>query len=378
MQHFKVISLIAICLSLLFTRCVPDKNNKNKTVTDGTFLYSEDIRYAKGFSIHYYEEFTKVILNNPWSNSNKPYAEYYLYKNDNKENEFNIPINSLLVNTFSYFEFLSLLYELDSVTGVTDGFRIYNKTILNKLDNKTIVDLGDPFNPNIEKTIELSPDAVISSAYAQIDSYSERIIKAGIPVIYSLEWMENTPLAKAEWIKMIAAFYDKRELADSLFNEIERRYISIKEKVTGIDKRKSVLAGDNFQGTWYLPGGDSFNAALFKDAGLEYLYANNNQRGSIGLDIESVLTQFNNADIWFGCEADTYEQLAEKDNKYTLLDPVKKRQVYNNHNRITPTGGNDYFESAIAYPDLILSDIVKAAYPELLPDYTFSYIKPLN
>lgn len=100
--------------------------------------------------------------------------------------------------------------------------------------------------------------------------------------------------------------------------------------------------------------------------------------GSIGLDIESVLTQFGESDIWFGCEADRYSDLAAKDSKYMLLKPYKEKQIFNNHNRTTKTGGNDYFESSIAHPDLILSDIVKAAYPEKLHNYSFTYIRPLN
>ncbi len=145
-----------------------------------------------------------------------------------------------------------------------------------------------------------------------------------------------------------------------------------------VSPQHTVMSGDNFQDTWYVPGGKSFHATLFQDAQLDYLYKNNREQGSIGLDIESVLTRFGKAEFWFGCEADTYAELAEKDAKYLLLQSVKKRQVYSNHNRITTAGGNDYFESAIANPDLLLSDLVKAAYPEILPDYSFTYIKPLE
>ena len=383
----KINWLFVLLLSLIIVGCNTDRKEREKNNQDNrTFLYSENLQYAKGFSIEYYEEFTKVILNNPWSKNHEPYAEYHLYKSNTKNsatskigiNSFNTPLTSLVVNTFSYFEFLSLLNELETINGVTDGIRIYNPKILNKLKNNEILDLGDPFKPNIEKTIELNPDAVVNSAYAQVDSYSDRVLKSGIPVIYSLEWMETTPLARAEWIKMIAAFYEKGDLADALFNEIERKYLSAKEVVSGIDNYKSVLAGDNFQDTWYLPGGESFNATLFRDAGLNYFFKDKSQRGSIGLDIESILTQFGHTDIWFGCVSDSYKQLANKDSKYMLLTPVKNKQVFNNHKRITPSGGNDYFESAIANPDLILSDIVKAAYPELMPNYNFSYIKPLK
>lgn len=376
-------SIFYVCLVIIFNGCNTGNYQKNTSIEKGKYLFSEDIRYAQGFKIDYYEEYTRVIINNPWQENREIYRAYYLVKTDSIEIpeegiKVKVPLTSISVNTFSYFEFLSLLGELDKVTGVTDGSRIYNPEILNKISEGQIIDLGDPFNPNIEKTIALSPQAVINSAYAQLDNYSLRLTQAGLPIIYSLEWMENNPLARAEWIKMIAAFFEKGALADTLFNNIEEKYLAVREIAYEPDTRKKVMTGDIFQGTWYVSGGDSFNAALFRDAGLKYIYENNNMSGSIGLDIESVLTQFGESDIWFGCEADRYTDLAAKDSKYMLLKPYKEKQIFNNHNRTTKTGGNDYFESSIAHPDLILSDIVKAAYPEKLHNYSFTYIKPLN
>lgn len=376
-------SIFYVCLVIIFNGCNTGNYQKNTSIEKGKYLFSEDIRYAQGFKIDYYEEYTRVIINNPWQENREIYRAYYLVKTDSIEIpeegiKVKVPLTSISVNTFSYFEFLSLLGELDKVTGVTDGSRIYNPEILNKISEGQIIDLGDPFNPNIEKTIALSPQAVINSAYAQLDNYSLRLTQAGLPIIYSLEWMENNPLARAEWIKMIAAFFEKGALADTLFNNIEEKYLAVREIAYEPDTRKKVMTGDIFQGTWYVSGGDSFNAALFRDAGLKYIYENNNMSGSIGLDIESVLTQFGESDIWFGCEADRYTDLAAKDSKYMLLKPYKEKQIFNNHNRTTKTGGNDYFESSIAHPDLILSDIVKAAYPEKLHNYSFTYIRPLN
>ena len=380
-------NLLVFLISALLTITSGCIQQQNREESDQTPLYSEEISYAEGFYIDYFNNYTRVTINNPWADNMEPFEIYYLYKDGISEDSLNlpaggiklkIPLKSVSVNTFSYFEFLTLIGELETVTGVTDGFRIYNQKILDNMSSGDIVDLGDPFNPNIEKTLALMPDALINSAYAQLDSYSERLTKTGFPVIYSIEWMENSPLARAEWIKMIAAFYDKGELANAVFDEIEKNYSEIRGKTESVQQKVSVLSGDNFQDTWYLPGGNSFNAKLFRDAGIEYRYEDNNKSGSLGLDIESVLTQFGDADIWFGCSSDSYKELENMDSKYILFKSVKDQRVYNNHNRVTPAGGNDYFESAIAHPDLVLSDIIKAAYPELLPGYSFTYIKPLD
>jgi iron complex transport system substrate-binding protein len=379
----KLLLLFLLCAVLFLAWNCRSGQHQDNREDEAKPLSSVVIQYAKGFKIDHFAHYTRVILHNPWSNTNESYAVYYLYRDSStllptNGTKLKIPLGSLTVNTFSYLAFLDLLDEQGAITGVTDGFRIYHPGILQKLRTGEITDLGDPFHPNVEKTLALKPQAVISSAYAQRDNYSERLIDAGFPIIYSLEWMENSPLARAEWIKMIAAFFDKEATADSIFTEIEHRYLQLQEKIKNVSTQYTVMTGDNFQGTWYVPGGKSFNAILFRDAQLDYLFKNNRESGSIGLDIESVLTRFGKADYWFGCEADTYAELADKDAKYLLLESVKKRQVFNNHNRVTPSGGNDYFESAVANPDLLLSDLVKAAYPEILPHYSFTYIKPLE
>ncbi|MGI6074455.1 MAG: ABC transporter substrate-binding protein [Fermentimonas sp.] len=383
----KKINKLFFAISLIlftFFGCVSKHDSKG---IDTRPIDNEEIKYSKGFTIDYFDNYTKVTVLNPWTKYDEAYHVYYLYKGDkpnnlpyssSKESVIKIPLTSVSVNTFAYFEFLNLIDELGTVKGVTDGFRIYNPTILKNLASGDIVDLGDPFNPNIEKTIALKPQASINSAYAQVDSYSDRIAKLGIPIIYSIEWMENNPLARAEWIKLIAAFYDKQQQAREAFDQIEQKYLQTKALTENISQKIAVLSGDIFQDTWYVPGGQSFNAELFRDAGLNYYLNEDKSSGSIGLDIESVLTTFNNADLWIGCDAKSYKELGTKDSKYMLINAVKKHNVYNNLKRTTTSGGNDYFEGAIANPHLVLSDIIKVAYPELLPDYSLTYIKPLD
>ena len=102
---------------LILVGCYSCNDSKKDTTTSGTFLYTEEIRHAKGFSIDYYKEFTKVTINNPWSNDERPYAEYYIYKSGETKNRvlekgkyaIYATLSSLIVNTFSYFEFLIFL-----------------------------------------------------------------------------------------------------------------------------------------------------------------------------------------------------------------------------------------------------------------------------
>jgi len=81
---------------------------------------------------------------------------------------------------------------------------------------------------------------------------------------------------------MIAAFFDKEAMADSIFTDIENRYLQLQEKIKNVSQQRSVMAGDNFQGTWYVPGGKSFNAALFRDAQLDYRYKTTRRAAASG------------------------------------------------------------------------------------------------
>ncbi len=384
MKNYYLLSIVSLLLTLYsFSSCKESKAKQSAENEVATRQLST--KYATGFEIFHFDEYTKVVLKDPWDKKKEAaYAVYYLYRNDSttlpKDDGFKIkiPLESVVVNTFSYFELLNQLGEIDKISAVTDVFRIYNPYILSKVEKNEIVDLGDPFRPDVERTLNINTDAVIVSGFSQQDTYSERLINFGIPVVYTLEWMEDNPLARAEWIKMIAAFFDKEEQADSVFNEIESRYLEAKKIAANISEQKTVMAGDFFHETWYVPGGKSVYAQMFRDAGLDYYYKDNNDGGSIGLDIETILTRFGNTYVWLGCESNTYAELAKKDEKYMLLQSVKNRRVFSNRNRITKEGGNDYFESAIANPDIVLKDCIKAVYPELLPDHVFVYVKPLE
>lgn len=381
MMSIKIAAFAMIVLAASGCKQKETTNSDNGALS----INNERIKYATVFDIVDYDDYTKVVINNPWDmKSSKPFAVYYLYREDNDniptEGGFKlqIPIESVVVNTFSYFEFLQQLGKIDKVVAVTDAERVYNPIILEGLASGKIDNLGDPFNPNIERTLMLGADAIINSAYVQQDNLSERAQKLGLPVIFSLEWMETSALARAEWIKLIAEFVDKRDLAELIFNDIEQRYIDNTNLVKDVENKPEILSGDNFQDTWYVPGGSSFNGHLFNDAGANYYYSDNKETGSIGLDIESVLTQFGQAEVWIGCEANTYAELENKDSKYKLFKSIKEKRAFNNRNKTTPTGGNDYFESAIAHPDLMLRDLIKALHPDILPEHQFIYIKPLK
>lgn len=350
---------------------------ENKDVSEKAARTLETL-YAEGFVINYYDDYKEVIVKNPWA-KNKILERYYLVKNKEitvpKDGQkIVVPLQSLGIAAFTCFEFLNMLNEAQSITGICSPELIYNVDITNKYKKGDLINLGDAFNLNFERLLLLRPNAVMVSGFNQMNEQDNRIIQAGIPIIYNNEWTEQSLLARAEWIKFISAFYDKEHEADSIFSSIESNYNHVKKLAQQVATKPTVLSGSNFKGTWYMPGGKSYMAQLFADAGADYFYKNDTTEASLPLSFEMVLKNFRNADCWIGCNANSMKELLNSDERYALFNATQTGNVYNFNNRTTPTGGNDFWESAVARPDLILSDLIKILHPELLPNHKLVYI----
>lgn len=380
MKWLRSFNYIFLCLAVLSVTACSTGSNKTDVISDSAD--SSVIVYAKGFSIRYFSDYTQVIVNNPWK-SGLIYATYFLVKDTQTEVpeggvKILVPLKTIVPASVTHYEFLHLLGELNTVTGICQADIVYNKEIKKGIEEGRITDLGDAFHINVEKVLQLSPSALMMSGYNQKDANLQRISQAGIPVIYNNEWMETSLLGRAEWIKFVAAFYDKSQLADSIFSNIENRYNDIKQKVTNIKDKPGIMAGSNFRGTWYMPAGRSFMGQLFADAGSRYFYSNDTTTGSLPLNVEKVLRDFSDADIWLNCNFATLDELIKSDSKHALFKPVQTRQVYNFNKRMLPSGANDFWESAVARPDLLLSDVIAVLHPEILPDYELVYAEKLK
>ncbi len=340
------------------------------------------LSHAEGFSIRYFQNYKEVVVFNPFSH-NAVYQRYYLVRDTGVSVppdglKIKIPVRSLAATSVTHFEFLNLLHVIDAVTGVCSSKIIYSPQINERLNKGLIVDLGDAFNINLEKTVQLHPDLVMVSGYNQNDPFAQRLLQAGIFPVYNNEWMEKSLLGRAEWIKFVAAFFDREKVADSLYLEIEKEYQNTANRVKGIKFRPQIMSGSNFRGTWYMPGGRNFMAQLFSDASGNYFYANDTTVGSLPLSFEKVLKNFSESDVWLNCNYASLSELLQADPRHALFRPVKLQQVYNFNKRMLPSGANDFWESAVAHPDLLLKDVIFILHPELLPGYETFYAQKLN
>jgi len=367
-----ILGWIFVCM-LLTTSCKKQASNVAIQIPHG--------QYAQGFVLTEHEYYSEVIIFDPWEKG-KVMQRYFLVTCDGTQVTgdglvVRVPIRRMAVTSCTHVGFLDALGETGSLCGICSPKLVYTPIPSEK---EGCADLGDAMQVNPERVILTHPDAVMISTYAQGDGVRQYMEKTNIPVIYNNEWTESSPLARAEWIRLIGAFYDKQEIADSIFRCVETQYKELRQQVKEqIKEKRTLMAGNNFRGTWYMPSGKVYTGQLYRDAGASYFYENDSTNGSIPLTVESVLMNFRNADVWVNSTARSMKELREIDEKHTWFKAYRTGEVYNFLRRSTDYGANDFWESAVVHPERLLRDMVWVLYPELLPpDYEPYYTEKIG
>lgn len=342
-----------------------------------------DVRYAQGFDVFYSDDYKTVVVYNPWK-AGKVQQIYYLVEDKSVEvpndgMKVVVPVEQIAISSCTHVEFLNLLGEINSVAGVCTPHLIYNDDIRKRYADGKIQSLGDAHNVNLEQLVHLRPDIYIAASYNQQDEQAKRLQQSGVKLVFNNEWTEQSLLARAEWIKFVAAFYNKEQLADSIFSGIEKDYIEASRIAQAVENKPTVMAGGNFKGTWYMPSGASYMGRLFADAGADYFYKNDSStNASLALNFETVLGNFHDVDVWLNAPTTSMSALMQMDERHGLFRAAREGRVFGFYARTLPDGANDFWESAVARPDLVLKDLIWALHPYLLPNYEPIYIIKLK
>ena len=366
----------------ILSLCACGNKTKKESSTIAT-AEKNSLQYAKGFDIFYTSNYKTIVVYNPWTDG-EIQQTYYLVNSDTVQTPSDgikilIPVDNVAISSSTHVEFLNLLGELSTVKGVCTPHLIYNDTLRSRYAASQIQSLGDAHNVNLEQLLHLRPDVYFAASYNQQDEQAKRLQQSGVNLVFNNEWTESSLLARAEWIKFVAAFYNKEQLADSIFSQIEHDYLAARTIAQSVDVRPTVMAGGNFKGTWYMPSGSSYMGTLFADAGSDYFYKHETSTSaSLALNFETVLTHFHDADVWLNAPTTTLDALIQMDSRHNLFRSAREGRVYAFYRRTLPDGANDFWESAVAHPDLVLKDIIWALHPNLLPEYTPTYIIKLD
>lgn len=313
-----------------------------------------------------YGDYLIADVTNPWDTT-KLLARYVLVPREREElsglpegTVLRTPLQSSLVYSGVHGGAICELGAVDAVTAVADGGYFSVVPIVEGLKRGSITDVGNSMSPSVEKIVALMPEAILASPY-QNAGYGA-IETLGIPVIECADYMESTPLGRAEWIKLLGALYGAADCADSIFQSVSGKYEDLKRSVADVEYRPTVITEQLTDGVWYVPGGRSYMARMLEDAGAVYPWSSDSSTGSLQLDFAAVLDRASDADYWL---IRSYGPLSLS----TLMsnNPLnaKFKAALNGGVYVCDTSESSLFDEFPFHPEKLLSDYINIFHPEV-------------
>ena len=350
-----------------------------KQGTIGLDNYDQEIYrpcYASGFEIVGAEGRQSTILKvfNPWQGAENTETMLFIVRNGEE-----IPAGfsgqiveagakRIVCMSSTYVAMLDALGQADRVVGVSGKNYITNEYVTTHSD--AVADIGFDGNVDYERLLALSPDLVLLFGISGASGMESKLLEMGIPFCYVGEYLEESPLGKAEWLIAVAEITDSREKGESFFAPIPQRYHTLKEKVTeAAAENPRVMINSPYAGSWFMASTESYVARLIADAGGDYIYKRNTSNRSLPIDLEEAYMLTSAADLWLnpGSVASLVE-LKSQFPKFANTRCVRNGAVYNCNKRLNAAGGNDYWESGVVRPDVVLHDLITIMHHEALAE----------
>lgn len=361
---------------------------RNRAAADDGAADTVRLSYASLLHICRSDSFVVCDVENPWKRG-EALRRYVLVGRD-KPLPHTLPDGTLLrtpLDRAVAFSSVhgSLLCELGaraSLCGVCDVPYIINKDLLDDVGSGRLADMGAAHQPDVERLIAARPDALLVSPFAGV-GYGA-LERLGIPLVECADYMETSPLGRAEWIRFFGMLFGKEDVAENIFGKVEREYLQLADRAGKYSARPTLLVDNVQSGTWYVPCGQSTMGVMFRDAGANYVFSYLEGSGSQTLSPETVLRRGRDADLWlikYGAAQDiSYESLAAAYPLYRELKAWKRRSTFGCNVSKTP-----FFEETPFHPERLLRDIASIVYhniPGTSSDMSWTdslrYFKPLK
>ena len=360
----------------VFTSC-----NHSQTRLEARGGDTVRFEYARHLKIVKYQGYSIATLTDPWKQG-KILHTYALvpkgkagdeickaFSSDNNQ-EMTIvrtPITRSVVFTTVH---CALLYDLkaeSAIKGVCDLQYISIPDVQQRAklpisDAHHVADCGNSMSSNVEKIIDLKPEAIMVSPFENSGGYG-KLDKLHIPLIEMADYMEESSLGRAEWMKFYGMLFGREKAADSLFNEVKSNYEQLMQKAQTAKQTRSVFTERMMGNVWYVPGGRSVIGGLLQDARARYVFANDTHSGSVALSFESVLDRAGKADIWlfkYNEHPSTLQELLKENAGYGEFKAVKTHQVF-----ACDCTHRPYYEEVSFHPDRLLSDVIQIVHPDI-------------
>lgn len=355
------------------------------------------MKYAELLTIvkHNDGAYTEAIIENPWKKGTTLH-KYILVpkgkegdetvarlKDDIRENAtlqmgshcdiVRTPLESNVVFTAPHCQ---LMYELgckNAITGVCDKDYINIPDIKERVKlsdgkastsdtDKVIIDCGSSMQPDMERIIALKPEGLLISPFENSGGYG-KLDKLNIPIIETADYMETSPLGRAEWMKFYGLLFMSEERSDSLFSSIEKEYLALKAEAAKLPQGLSILTERKMGSVWYVPGGKSTMGILLKDANAKYIFADDTHSGSLAYGPERILSKGTQVDVWafkyFGGKALSKNDLLAEYEGYKVLKAFNSNSIYQ-----VDTSTQPYFELTSFHPEILLREFIILAHPK--------------
>ena len=362
---------------LLFSSC----GGRSKTASVIEAEKAIPLRYAENLNLSATEDYTIARLRNPWDTTRILHTYVLVDKEKSLPADLpegtlvRTPLSKAVVYSSVHCGLLNQIGALKSIGGVCDLKYIKLQEVQDGCRTGSIADVGNGMNPDIEKIIDLHPDAIMLSPFENSGGYG-RVEKLNIPIIECADYMETSALGRAEWMRFYGLLFGQAQKADSLFAEVEKNYNELKALVAPLSSAPSVISELKNGSAWYVPGGKSTSARIYADAGANYVFADDEHSGSVPLAFEIVFDKGQNADFWlikYNQAIDkTYKELEQDYAPYTGFRAFKERNIYGCN-----TGKVDFYEDSPFHPDRLLKDLIKIFHPTLLEGYELKYFTKL-
>lgn len=374
----------------LFILCIVSAGCGRDVVrnTQGLQQGGNQIEKAERFKLEVKNGWTEVKIIDPWQGASGVTQVYNLVKRGSHlpvgmdtSNVIYTPIRKIICMSTTHLSMISALGEENSIAGMSGTNFVYNPEILINIKQGLVADIGYEANLNKELILTISPDLImIYGIGSESTGYLGKVKELGLKVIINADYLETDPLGRAEWIKLFGALYGKESIADSIFRSEVGQYNNLKADIEKkITQRPKVLLGLPFKDTWYISPGNSFISKLITDAGGDYLWMDIKSLTAMPYGIENVYLRALKADFWLNTgTSSTRNDIINVDQRLSALPCFKNGNLFNNNNRTTPAGGNDFWESGCLYPHLLLKDIAAILHPGLFSSYELTYYRKLN
>lgn len=375
------LTYLSLLLCLILAACA---GKESAGLNDfNTIIYAP--QYSTGFDIKGADgrESTLVTVNNPWQGAKDVTSQLYIRRNGEPVPDgFSGQVLDgdalrIVAMSSTHIAMLDAVKAVDRVVGVSGLDFISNDNVNARRDS--IGDIGYEGNINYELLLSLDPDIVLLYGMNGASPMESKLQELGIPYMYVGDYLEESPLGKAEWLVALSEIAGKRDVGETVFAAIPQRYNSLKDKVSSLaaDSPKVILNAP-YGDAWFMPSTMSYAALLVKDAGGELVYKKNTGNASMPVDMEEAYTLLSQADMWLNVgTVNSLDELKKSYPKFADAPCVAAGRIYNNNKRTNPSGGNDYFESAVVNPDLVLRDLVRIFHPELISE-DFVYYKQIQ